>query len=138
MKTRRKSGRIARQGFLAALRRGLTITAAAEAVGVDRSTPFNWRRKNPAYAALWAAALDEGTDRLEDEALRRGMRGVRQPVYQGGKRVGYIMRYSDRLLLALLRARRPRKFREHQSRHDNDDFSGLAARLEAARKRIAA
>ena len=87
--------------------------------------------------AACQAAVEAGTDLLEDAAMRRGLKGVRQPVYHAGKRVGYIVRYSDRLLLALLRARRPRKYRDSGSRHDNDDASGLAARLAAARKRIA-
>ena len=137
MEKGRKSGRIRRQGFLAALRKGMSVAAAAEAVGIDRSTPFLWRQKDPAYAAAWQAAVEAGTDLLEDAAMRRGLKGVRQPVYHAGKRVGYIVRYSDRLLLALLRARRPRKYRDSGSRHDNDDASGLAARLAAARKRIA-
>lgn len=137
MQKGRKPGRRRRQGFLDCLRKGLSVAAAAEAIGVDRSTPFNWRQKDPAYAAAWQAAVEHGTDRLEDVAMRRGVKGVRQPVFHAGKRVGYIVRYSDRLLLALLRARRPRKFRDFGSRHDNDDASTLAARLEAARKRIA-
>jgi hypothetical protein len=56
---------------------------------------------------------------LEDEALRRAVEGVEEPVYQGGKQVGVIRKYSDALLMFLLKAARPEKYRENYSiRHD--------------------
>jgi hypothetical protein len=51
-------------------------------------------------------------DQLEQEARRRAHDGVRKPVYQGGKRVGYIQEYSDTLLIFLLKGLRPEKYRE--------------------------
>ena len=44
---------------------------------------------------------------------RRGLHGYEEPVFQGGKMVGKIRRYSDRLLEILAKAHRP-KFRENQ------------------------
>lgn len=51
-------------------------------------------------------------DRLEREAMRRAHEGVRKPVYQGGKRVGFIQEYCDTLLIFLLKGLRPEKYRE--------------------------
>jgi hypothetical protein len=39
---------------------------------------------------------------------------VKRPIYQGGKLVGHDVVYSDNLLLALLKARRPEKYRDRQ------------------------
>ncbi len=54
------------------------------------------------------------TDRLEDEARRRAVEGIEEPLVSAGKLVRddhgqpiWVRRYSDNLLLGLLKARRP-------------------------------
>jgi hypothetical protein len=49
---------------------------------------------------------------LEDEAVRRAHEGLRKPVWYKGKIVGYETEYSDTLLLAVLKANNPDKFRD--------------------------
>ncbi len=49
---------------------------------------------------------------LEDEAIRRARDGVTIPVFYAGKEVGAIRRPSDTLLMFLLRAHRPERYRE--------------------------
>ena len=49
----------------------------------------------------------ERYNQTEDEAYRRAVEGVRRPVFHGGVKVGEITEYSDRLLIQLLRRRRP-------------------------------
>src|SRR5574337_1699712 len=66
----------------------------------------------PDFSAAWDAALELGTDSLEDEAVRRAHEGTLKPVYQGGKKVGTIREYSDTLLIFMLKARRPERFKE--------------------------
>jgi hypothetical protein len=51
-------------------------------------------------------------DQMEAEAIRRGMKGVRTPVYKGGLLAGYQTVYSDSLLTLMLKASRPDRFRE--------------------------
>lgn len=90
-----------RQAFLMALAAGQSVTAAAEAAGIDRKTAYRWRDAEPDFAAGWEDALEDGTDRLEDEALRRAFAG------------------SDLLLIFLLKARRPRKYCDrHRVEHE--------------------
>ncbi len=48
---------------------------------------------------------------LEDEATRRAIEGVKKPVYQGSKKVGEILHYSDTLLIVLLKAQAPKSTR---------------------------
>jgi hypothetical protein len=93
--------------FLAELAHGASVTAAAEYAGVSRAMVFRWRRDDPEFAQRWDEAVQMGVDRLEDEAHRRAVHGVARPVYQGGARVGEIREYSDTLLLAILRGKRP-------------------------------
>ncbi len=70
------------------------------------------RRHSEDFAAQWREALEEGTDLLDAEARRRAVTGVDKPVYYKGKVVGSITKYSDRLLMFLLKAHRPQKFRD--------------------------
>lgn len=120
--------------FLAALRKGASVSKACAAARLPMRTAYNWREEDVDFAAEWEAAIEVGTDGLEDEAIRRGRDGVNKPVYQGGDRVGYVRQYSDLLLVTMLNARRPEKFR-HRASVDVDIVAGLGSRLEAAEKR---
>ena len=51
-------------------------------------------------------------DDLELEARRRAVEGTERPVFYQGGEVGYVREYSDTLLIFLLKAHRPNKFRE--------------------------
>ena len=85
--------------FLEALRTGKSIAAAARAAGIGRRTAYDWRDRDPLFAARWDESFDEGTDRLEDLALAGAEKG------------------SERLLLALLKARRPERYQRMQIEH---------------------
>lgn len=61
---------------------------------------------------MWADALEQSADMLEKEALRRAVKGVKKPVYQGGELVGHVQVYSDSLMQTLLKAARPDKFKD--------------------------
>jgi hypothetical protein len=120
--------------FLKELSEGWSVTRAAIAIDVSPNTAYNWRMENPPvelvdecgepyldsdgspmtvpFAEAWALAEEAGTDNLEDEAYRRARMGTDRPVYQGGALAGYVREYSDTLMLALLKGRRPRKFSE--------------------------
>jgi hypothetical protein len=103
--------------FLAAFRKCGNITAAAEKAGLaDRRQHYRWLKSDARYAAAFAEAEEEAVDALELEARRRAQIGWDEPVYHGGKPVGSIRRYSDSLLMFLLKAARPEKYRE---RHDH-------------------
>ena len=52
------------------------------------------------------------TPLLEDECLRRARDGVKVPRFHNGKISGYVRRSSDALLIFLLKARRPEKYRD--------------------------
>ena len=96
--------------FLAALRETGNVSAAARRAGTCRSVCYGWRRRDRGFATAWADALEEAADRLEMEAFRRAVDGVGEDRFFGGHVVGEVTRYSDALLMFLLRARRPQRF----------------------------
>lgn len=100
-----------RSTFLEKLAAGLSIRSAREMASIARSTVYRHRKEDAEFRKLWDEAIEDGTDRLEDEALRRALSGTERPIFQGGKQVGAERIYSDRLLELLLRARRPKKYR---------------------------
>jgi hypothetical protein len=60
----------------------------------------------------------------------RGVHGVQQPVYQRAKLFGYVVEYSDQLLIKLLRAAMPEKYRE---RFSVDSAERIVVRVLSAR-----
>jgi len=101
-----------RERFLTALSETASVTKACELARLPRRTVYNWRRTDQGFAQAWEAALDMGTDALEDEAIRRAYHGTGRPVFQGKELVGHVRDYSDTLLIFMLKARRPNKYRD--------------------------
>jgi hypothetical protein len=108
-----------REQFLQALAESGSVTAAVTVAGTSRTRVYELRKTDTAFAAAWDEAEEIATDRLQDEARRRAIEGVAEPLVSAGKLVRgddgqpvMVKRYSDNLLLALLRARRlPRRER---------------------------
>lgn len=98
--------------FIDALADAETVAGAAKIAKLSKTRAHEIKLADPAFAKRWEAAYDTGTEKLEAEAIRRGTMGVRKPVYQGGKLVGYVQDYSDTLLIFMLKARRPEVYRE--------------------------
>lgn len=91
-----------RKAFFEAFARLGTITQAADAVGVSFKAAKRWQRE---YPDEWAEAEERAADAIEREAIRRAVEGVDEPVFYRGDVVGNIKRYSDQLLIALLKMR---------------------------------
>lgn len=134
--------------FLELIAQGHTATHAAEQCRVSRSAAYKHRESDKLFAAAWKDAEAAGTEVLEEEAFRRAKQGVLEPVYQGGSKVGTIRKYSDTLLIFLLKARKPETYRENATvKHEggitvddasmNDEQRALriAAILDEARRR---
>ena len=76
--------------FLDALRKGCTCAGAAALAGVARTTPYEWRRNDPAFAKEWARVEDLAVAELERRAWERAQSGE-----------------SDTLTIFLLKTRGP-------------------------------
>ena len=109
--------------FLAQYREHGNLTLASEAARVARSRHYQWLEDED-YRRLFDEAAEAATDRLLAEARRRALQGVAEPVlYQGmlcyeqtanGKRGKQIVlqRYSDNLLMFLIKGAKPEQFRD--------------------------
>lgn len=122
--------------FLAAYAACGNVTGAAEAAKIDRRTHYDWMRDDAAYKASFRSAHSTAIDALEKEARRRATQGVQRLKFHEGQMVmipdpyGAVVEgpdgkevpamvpyvenlYSDTLLIFLLKAGRPRKFRDN-------------------------
>jgi hypothetical protein len=109
-----KLTRARQERFLKALSDTGSVTTAAAVAGTSRTRVYELRKADPAFASAWEEAEEIAADRLEDEARRRALEGVPEPLVSAGKLVRdddgqpiTVRRYSDNLLLALLKAHRP-------------------------------
>ena len=84
----------AKEKFITALEEGASIGGAAKKARSSRSAVYRWRDDDEDFAVRWNEAVETGTDRLEDVAFDRAVEK------------------SDKLLLALLKARRPDKYHD--------------------------
>ena len=105
--------------FLAAYAQTGNIAAASKLAQVGRRDHYRWIKADAEYALAFGEAHEEACDRLEAEARRRAVQGVEEPVYgklpgkdTGTGQVGTIRKYSDTLLIFLLKGARPEKYRE--------------------------
>ena len=115
-KTPEKSKSVAR--FLTALAKTGNPSVACRASTMTRREVDVLRETDAAFALSFQHALDEAADLLEAEAWRRALEGISQPIMKAGKPVidpdtgqaVMVRRYSDALLMLLLRGSRPGKF----------------------------
>jgi hypothetical protein len=114
---------------------GGNITRACKRAGIGRNAIYEWRGDAPQFKVEYDSAVDRCIDTLEDEARRRAFEGVKKPVYYSGKKIGVISEYSDTLLIFLLKAGRPERYRA-RSTADLNVKSDLAERIIAGRKRV--
>lgn len=101
-----------KEKFLAILSECASVIESCRQTPLNRATVYRWRHADPEFRKAWDEAVELGTDALEDEAIRRAHKGVRKPVYQQGRRVGTVREFSDTLLIFMLKARRPSKYKD--------------------------
>lgn len=89
------------------------VQKTCQILGLVPRTVYHWLKGDPDFKEEFELVRGFATVLLEDEATRRGVYGVDEPVFQGGKLVGYVRKYSDYLLGMLLKANAPDKYREN-------------------------
>lgn len=80
--------------FLVELRNSGNVRQSCEKAGVGRKTVYEHRDRDPEFAAAWADAVEDACDELEKIARQRATT------------------VSDTLLIFLLKAHRPERYRE--------------------------
>lgn len=78
--------------------------------GLSREYVHRRKKSDPEFKARFDEAMEIGNSALEDEARRRAHDGVPEPIFYQGVEVGTVQKYSDSLLITLLKANMPEKF----------------------------
>ena len=94
------------------------IVQSVQLADIDRSTHYIWLDRDPDYAEAFELAKRAGADTLEAEAVRRATAGVDEPVFYQGSECGAIRKYSDILLIFLMKGWNPNKY------HDRHEVRG--------------
>jgi len=99
--------------FLEALRNSGNVRAACKAAGVSRQAAYASKDRSEVFAKAWDDALDDAIDALEATAIDRARK------------------QSDALLMFLLKAHRPAKYRETvRTQHTGPDDEPLRFTLD--------
>lgn len=98
--------------FLAAFSELGTVAGAVVKSGISDESHYRWMKQSAAYRKAYAQAEERSISRLEAEAVRRATEGSKDPIFYAGSKVGDVTRYSDVLLIFLLKAKRPDVYRE--------------------------
>lgn len=108
----------AKDVFIKTFAQTANVLASCRASGVDRSTVDEWREHDVTFTVRYHTAERDAIDVLRAEAFRRAVQGVDEPLTSMGKIVMVkgddgkerpltVKKYSDSVLLALLKARAP-------------------------------
>ena len=79
-------------------------------MGINYKTVDRAQREDPEFDKEVRAAMEIGYDTLEAEAWRRAATGIKEPIHYKGMKVDEVNKYSDKLLMFLMKGYRPKKF----------------------------
>ena len=117
--------------FLRAYATGFpTAKSAAKRAKVGRTSHIRWLATDPKYAERFNQLRADRVEEFEAEAARRAVTGVTRPMTVAGESVE-ITEYSDALLMFILKAERPEKYKE---RHQLDHSVSLNEWAEVCRR----
>lgn len=105
--------------WLKAFSRIGTIAGTCEHIGIDRTTYYRWKQKDPAFAELFSHSENTLTENLESVAMEKALRG------------------DPTMLIFMLKSRAPQKYTERY-RHEieNVQFNRLIGLLTSVIKRV--
>jgi hypothetical protein len=113
-----------RARFLKHLAKTANITASAMVACITRRTAYNWKHAEPDFEEAWLDALEQATDTLEAEARRRALEGTPRPltckdglIYDKDGKPVMVLDFSDTLMVTLLKAHRPERFKDRSETH---------------------
>lgn len=98
--------------FIAELGRHGNVVHALKAAKLSRAWIYEKRQIDLEFASAFEEARRCGLEVLKDEAHRRAFEGIKEPVFYMGKRVAHVQKYSDTLLMFLVKQADP-TYREH-------------------------
>jgi hypothetical protein len=102
-----------KEAFLEAFGRHGNVSWACRETGTNRADVYRWKNQDDEFLLAWEIAETQATETMEAEAYRRAVSGTEKPIYHQGVAVGAVQEYSDTLLIFMLKARAPQKYREN-------------------------
>ena len=95
------------------------VDIACKKAMAGRGWVYEWRQKDHDFRDAFEEARSCGLESLKDEAFRRAYEGVDEPKFHQGEICGTVRKYSDSLLMFLIKQADP-SYREHfQIDHGN-------------------
>lgn len=99
-----------KEAFVQMLAELPNLTVVCKLLGISPGNIAIARKKDKDFDNAVREAVDRGYDMIEEEARRRAVDGVLEPVFYRGEEVGKIRKYSDQLLITLLKGYKPKRF----------------------------
>lgn len=106
---------VRKRAFLMAFTMVLSIPKAAQLVGMDDRRHWEWLHKDEAYREAFARAQKIAGDRAEDRLYDVGLNGTKRGIYHQGVKVAEEEVVYPTLLLAIVNAALPEKYKYRQS-----------------------
>ncbi len=121
------------QIFLDALETGIGVNQACKKTVVSLPALYKRRHKDEAFSERWTAAARIGykarLGMLEDEAMRRAYSGVREGIYYKGRKVDEVRKYSDTLMIFLMKGLAPETYRDNVKLDQTIDIGGTLKQI---------
>ena len=97
------------------------VTQAIKTAKAARGWVYGRRQRDRFFRDAFEASRACGIEVLKDEAHRRACKGIEEPVFHQGEICGHVRKYSDALLMFLIKQADP-SYREHRKiDHGNAD-----------------
>ncbi|MFB6453730.1 hypothetical protein ACE38W_00540 [Chitinophaga sp. Hz27] len=106
------------EAFLKAFEDTGNITLACKKARLPRRTFYNWLSSadtNKSFLTSFENSRIMAIGGLEDEAHRRAVTGLKKGIYYKGERIAWETEYSDTLLIVLLKAHAPERYKDRTS-----------------------
>lgn len=129
-KPQQKRTLTSQQSFLSAFGDSGCVRLTAKAAGITRKTHYSWLRKDPGYADAFTETKRIAGDYIESIAVERATVGWKEAVYYQGKVCGYVRRFSDGLLMQLLKGLKPDVYGVKRQETSSPQGAPVQARIE--------
>ncbi len=108
----RKITAIKKAAFLKSYSENGNITRSAALTQIERQSHYRWLKEDQVYQDAFYISQLQYADNLEAEARRRAHEGYEEAVYYKGDIVGQQRKFSDTLLIFLLKAAKPYRYKD--------------------------
>lgn len=98
------------RAFLSAFAVSGVVATASKSAGCSPQRHYVAMRTNEDYRLAYDLVYKQACDALEAEARRRALEGWDEPVFQQGMKVGVKRKYSDVLMIFLMKGAMPDKY----------------------------